>query len=108
LTTLIPEGWAGFGDVGEERSMTGGYVSSTHAALSFRGEGQAALSKVKSSGRRAKRLIVSYCARCAVESLNLGIDLRGGPRVGGQSGVGSKLDALIGGLAATSRGMGTM
>jgi len=46
------------------------------AALKFQGEGQAAIVEGESSGRRAKRLMVSHCATWAVSAFYFRFDQR--------------------------------
>ena len=61
--------------------MTSRYFCSTTRRLSFMVNVRPPLSKVKSSGSRAKRLMVSHCARCVVRRAHFVFDELANPRV---------------------------
>src|SRR5467141_2368141 len=93
---------AGFGDVGVEGFDDGGILLLDDAALELEGEGEAPVIESEIFGEKSEAFDGFVLREMNGEALDLGVDERVHPGMGGQFRVGGKLDSLIGGFGRDS------
>src|SRR5258707_512039 len=96
---------AGFGDVGVEGFDDGGILLLDDAALEFEGESEATVIESKIFREKSKTFDGFVLREMNGQALDLGVDERMHPGMGGQFGVGGELDSLIGGFSGHGGGI---
>src|SRR5258708_28609663 len=101
---LILQDGAGFGDVGVKGFDNDGVLLVDDAALELEGEGEGAGVEGEIFREQSKAFDGFVLREMDGETLDLGVDQRVHPGVGGQSGVGCELDSLVGGFGGNGGG----
>src|SRR6266849_2080909 len=103
---LILEDGAGFGDVSVKRFDDGGVLLFDNAALDLERESEAAVVESKIFGEKSEAFDGFVLREMDGETFDFCVNQRPHPGMGGQFGVGGKLDSLVGSFSSYRGGIG--